>query len=85
MGYPSTCFFSVAKSPSGKWWFIDPNGDPFFSLCIVAITYYGDKSNEDGTVHCVVFSHQRLAHHAEHCRDDGDDVNGRRGHLLPGV
>jgi agarase len=43
-GYSNKCFFSTSKSASGAWWFVDPNGDPFFSLGVCAVTYAGYPS-----------------------------------------
>jgi hypothetical protein len=43
--YPSKCFFKLQKSSTGKWWFVDPNGKPFFSLGIDTITFVGDTTS----------------------------------------
>ena len=43
MGYPDRCFFTVGKSSSGAWWFIDPKGAKFFSLGVDVVTYSGDS------------------------------------------
>lgn len=49
-----TCFFSVDKSPSGTWWFVDRLGNPFFSLGIVAVTYFGDVSKTTGSASFII-------------------------------
>jgi hypothetical protein len=43
LGYPDRCFFTVGKSSSGAWWFIDPKGAKFFSLGVDVVTYSGDS------------------------------------------
>ncbi|ELR18241.1 EGFlike domain containing protein [Acanthamoeba castellanii str. Neff] len=43
LGYPDRCFFSVGKSSSGAWWFIDPKGAKFFSHGVDVVTYSGDS------------------------------------------
>ena len=42
--YPTRCFFKLQKSSAGKWWFVDPNGKPLFSLGIDTITFVGDTT-----------------------------------------
>lgn len=48
-GYPNKCFFTVGKSSSGAWWFVDPSGNPFLSLGVTSVSWWGDASTTDAT------------------------------------
>jgi hypothetical protein len=53
-GYPNKCFFTVGKSASGAWWFVDPSGNPFLSLGVTSVSWWGDTSTT-GTPHASFF------------------------------